>query len=90
MVLQGRGNGAAVEIQGHKSGVWFWRVAAGPYRKCKSLSDAVDDALRELNLPWPVHEDLRMIAAAEYERLRSLRDEFNKLKAQGSHANVGD
>lgn len=83
MVLLGRWAEAAVDIQRHKSGIWFWCVDGRSHQQSKNFFAAVDEALDQLNLPWPVKTELRTIAAAEYERLCSMREEFKKLRDRG-------
>lgn len=83
IVLQDARRSAAIELQYADDNRWYWRVNSGPRIQATNFFTAVDDALKQHKLPWPVHEDLRMIAAVEYERLRSMDEDYEKLIVRG-------
>lgn len=83
IVLQDRWKKPAVELCYGEGEQWHWRVDAGSPNKAANFFFAVDEALKQHDLPWPVHEELRMIAATEYERLRIMYEEYAKLLVRG-------
>jgi hypothetical protein len=90
MVLQDNRKRAMVAIRQRHNGCWEAQVATGSQEFSENFFAVLDSAVRQLNLPWPVCLELRMIAAAEYERFRLLDEEFSKLKERGPNATVGD
>jgi len=90
MILQDNRKSAMVAIRQRPNGCWEAQVDRGSQEFSENFFAVVDGAVRQLNLPWPVCLELRMIAAAEYERFRLLDEEFDKLKERGSHANAAD
>lgn len=89
-VLQDNRKNIVGAIRRASAGHWLGQVESRPRETSENLFALLERLLSQLDLPWPVLTELRMIAAAEYERLRLLDEEFSKLKERRLDAGVSD